>query len=111
MEKQQFFFKVCYVLMFCVFRDVLSVCLCTGYFVVVPLNLQHFFFNHFLNFYYDMQTGRVAHPLPPRGGGVQEIPEDSCRPRQQNHSSGNPWSQWVILLYLHSNCMSYEDLI
>ena len=50
---------VCYVLLFCMFRAVLNACLCMGRFAMVPLNLtclyclQHNFFEHLFNFYYD----------------------------------------------------------
>jgi len=48
---------VCYVLLFCVFRAVLSVCFSTGHIVMVPLNLtclhclQHFFSEHLSSLY------------------------------------------------------------
>jgi len=46
-----------YVLLFCVFRAVLKICLSLDYFIMVPLNftdlhcLEHFFFEHLFNFY------------------------------------------------------------
>ena len=38
-KKQQFIQNVCYLLLFCVCRAIVSVCFCVGYFVMLALNL------------------------------------------------------------------------
>ena len=58
-KQKQFVLNVCYVWLLYMFRAVLSVCLCTDRFVIVPLNLaslhvhclQHIFFDHLFNVY------------------------------------------------------------
>jgi len=76
---------------------------CTSFTKNAVKHTEYWFHSHLL--FSDLQTGRVAHPLPPRGGGVQEIPEDSCGPRQQNHTTGNPCFPWFILKWFI--CYSY----
>ena len=37
--KKMFILNVCFILLFCMFHAVLNICICTGHFVMVPLNL------------------------------------------------------------------------
>jgi len=45
--KTLFILNVCYVFLNCVFRVVLAVRICTGHFVMVPLNLTYIVYNIF----------------------------------------------------------------
>jgi len=62
-----FVLNVCYVLLFCVFCAVLSVCLCTGRFVMVPLNLtcphclQHNYFKRLFSVFYHIMHHRATY--------------------------------------------------
>ena len=63
-----FFLNECCVLVFYVLFLVMRVCLCTGHFVMVPLNLtgmyihwfQHSFFGHLFNLYYYILVTRAV---------------------------------------------------